>query len=84
MGFGVDISEAAAAELAVMDEVTAELLLMEILGLADAPFQGVELQRDGAVSWRMLGVGALGLVMFETDESAKMVRVLDVVWTRPD
>ena len=85
MGFGVDISEAVSAELAVMDEVTAELLLLlEMLGLgADPSGRGAELAREGAVSRRMMGVGALGLLVFEVDEAAKVVRVLDVVWTRP-
>ncbi len=85
MGFAVHISEAVAAELAAMDEVTSELLLMEMIGLGSDPLgRGVELERDGALSRRMLGVGALGLVVFEVDETAKRVTVLDVVWVRPD
>lgn len=85
MGFAVHISEAVATELAVMDEVTSELLLMEMIALSSDPLgRGVELERDGALSRRMLGVGALGLVMFEVDENAKRVTVLDVVWVRPD
>ncbi len=85
MAFAVHISEAAATELAAMDEVTSELLLMEMIGLGSDPFgRGVELERDGALSRRMLGVGALGLVVFEVDETAKRITVLDVVWIRPD
>jgi hypothetical protein len=30
----------------------------------------VKLERDGALCRRMLGVGALGLVVFEADETA--------------
>ena len=85
MGFAVHISETAAVELAAMDEVTSELLLMEMIGLSFDPLgRGAELERDDAVSRRMLGVGALGLVVFEVDETAKRVTVLDVVWIRPD
>jgi hypothetical protein len=85
MAFGVHISETAAAELAAMDEVTCELLLMEMIGLGSDPLgRGVELERDDAVSRRMLGVGALGLVVFEVDETAKRVTILDVIWVRPD
>lgn len=85
MGFGVHISEAAAAELAAMDEMTSELLLMEMIALGSDPLaRGVELERDGALSRRMLGVGAMGLVVFEVDENAKRVTVLDVVWVRSD
>jgi len=85
MAFGVHISETAAVELAAMDEVTSELLLMEMIGLSFDPLgRGAELERDDAVSRRMLGVGALGLVVFEVDETAKRVTVLDVVWIRPE
>jgi hypothetical protein len=37
MAFGVHISETAAAELAAMDEMTSELLLMEMIGLGSGP-----------------------------------------------
>ena len=58
MGFGVHISEAAAAELAAMDEVTSELLLMEMIGLSSDPLgRGVELERDGALSRRISASG---------------------------
>ena len=68
-----------------MDEVTSELLLTEMIALGSDPLgRGVELERDGALSRRMLGVGALGLVVFEVDENAKHVTVREVVWIRSD
>jgi mRNA-degrading endonuclease RelE of RelBE toxin-antitoxin system len=80
MAFGVHISETVAAELAAMDEPTSELLLMEMIDLAAAPLErGTRLERDGSVSRRMLGLGT-NLILFQVDEDAKIVTILDVVW----
>lgn len=80
MAFGVHISETVAAELAAMDAPTCELLLMEMIDLAAAPLErGTQLERDGCVSRRMLGLGT-NLILFQVDEDAKIVTILDVVW----
>ena len=80
MAFGVHISETVAAELAAMDEPTSELLLMEMIDLAATPLErGTQLERDGSVSRRMLGLGT-NLILFQVDEDAKIVTILDVVW----
>ncbi|MBS2964242.1 hypothetical protein KGA66_14375 [Actinocrinis puniceicyclus] len=80
MAFGLHISETVAAELAAMDEPTSELLLMEMIDLAAAPLErGTQLERDGPVSRRMLGLGT-NLILFQADEDTKIVTILDVVW----
>jgi hypothetical protein len=81
MAFSVEIGERVTRQLAAMDDFRHELLLLEMLSLAKEPMdKGEQIDRDASVVRRILGVGSLGFLMYEVDEAAQHVRVVDVLW----
>jgi hypothetical protein len=79
MAYGLIIGEVVAQELATFDDVRHQLMLLEMLSLVDDPTKGVEMDRNGDLSYRMLGVGMLGIILYEVDFDAKVITVADVV-----
>lgn len=79
MAYGLFINEVVTQELAHFDEVRHQLMLLEMLSLIDDPFKGDEMTCEGDRSYRMLGVGMLGIVLYEVDLTAKVITIVDVV-----
>ena len=79
MAYGLIINEVVTTELAGYDEVRHQLMLLEMLSLIDNPLKGAEMECDGDRSYRMLGVGMLGIVLYEVDHEVKVVTVVDVM-----
>jgi hypothetical protein len=81
MAFSVEIGERVTRQLGVMDDFRHELLLLEMLALSKDPMdKGEEIDRDGSVVRRILGVGSIGFLVYEVDVVAEHVRVADVLW----
>jgi hypothetical protein len=81
MAFSVEIGERVTRQLAAMDDFRHELLLLEMLSLSKDPMgKGEEVDRDGSVVRRILGIGSIGFLMYDVDVVAEHVRVVDVLW----
>ena len=84
MAYGLHIGVLVSNQLAELDEIGAELLFVELLGLAEDPYRGTEVRRVGDRSRRMLTTGRQTAIVFEVDEAEKSVTVVDLVdvsWT---
>lgn len=80
MAYSVTIGERVTSVLGELDEVSHDLLLLEMLALAQDPLgKGRELDRDGNLHRRMLGVGMLGIIAYCVDPDAKLVTVVDLI-----
>jgi hypothetical protein len=81
MAFSIEIGERVTRQLAAMDDFQHELLLLEMLALSKDPMdKGEEIDRDGTVVRRILGVGSIGFLIYEADVVTEHVRVVDVLW----
>jgi len=75
--FGVVIGERVTTQLGGLDHAQHDLLVMEMLGLAEDPLKkGQDL--PGSPGQRMLGIGSAAAILYQVDAEARVVYVQEL------
>ena len=81
MGYSLIIGEEVAEVLAAMDDTTHELFMLAMLDIGANPHgYGRIIQTDGALIDRALDLASMGLIAYQVDDSAGVVRIASIIW----